>query len=71
MTPESKKPPMSVQDAIAYILGLLDEIQRMGSNDSEIPTIDGILERLRSGGIQPEVAAQMVFDIRQGKQDYH
>lgn len=71
MDHEHRPDTMSISEAHAQIRVLMQEIQIMGGNDSEMPTILGILRSLEKGALSPTEAVQMVSDMRAGKQDYH
>ena len=62
---------MEPMQAEAEILAIRQEIYMRGANDSEIPTIDRLLNSLRAGGRTPEDAVQEAREIMARKADYH
>ena len=51
--------------------GIRDEVALLGANDSEIPTINELLEKLRRNELSPEEAVRLAKAIRDRKADYH
>jgi hypothetical protein len=61
----------AVNNAIMQIESVRQEVNMMGANDYEIPTINDILKRLKKGEITAEKALEEVYKIEGGKCDYH
>jgi hypothetical protein len=57
--------------AMFEILELREQMAIMGSNDSEFPTVQQILDDLSEDKITPEEAVSSTRQILDSKQDYH
>lgn len=55
----------------AEIEGIIQQVYALGANDSEIPTLRGILQRLKSGEIDKDQAVREARAIEARKMDYH
>ncbi|MFA5644115.1 MAG: hypothetical protein WC928_01135 [Patescibacteria group bacterium] len=64
------KAPLSEGEAEMKIRFILQEVQQIGSNDSEPFEIRQVLESLRKKQITPEEALRRAMGIQNGKQDY-
>ena len=68
---EAVEQPMSADRAETEILAIRDLVAGQGANDYEIPTINGILERLKSGKLTPDEALVEAHAINNRKASYH
>lgn len=59
------------EQLLNQILMVRDEVAQMGANDSEIPIINSIIEKLKRGEMSPEEALSNVYKIKDRKADYH
>lgn len=66
---------MEKMEAINYALmqvgELRDRANSMGANDSELPELNAIMDRLRNKEIDPNEAVRRANEIVESKQDYH
>jgi hypothetical protein len=66
---EGKEP--SIEEAIEFVGEALTEVAMMGANDSEIPELNSIMEKLKEGEYDPKEAMRRAQEIRASKMDYH
>ena len=59
------------EKAVEQIQNIEQEVSVMGSNDSEIPDLNGLISGLKEGKLSPENAVKEAMKIRDRKQDYH
>lgn len=72
---EGAQEPMNanigVNEAADKIMAVMQDVAVMGANDSELPTLNRIVERLKKGEITPEEALEQAFKIQDSKAAYH
>lgn len=68
---EGAQEPMSISSATNEILAIRDEVAVMGANDSEIPNLNRIIEKLEKGEINPLDAIKAAREIQDRKASYH
>lgn len=60
------------KEQAVFIIGeLIQQVNIMGANDFEIPTLNTLLESLNAGECTPEEAIEIAHNIRNRKADYH
>lgn len=59
------------EETIKEIMIIRQEVAIMGSNDYEIPALDGLIESLKKGEVLSKDALAEAIKIRNSKQDYH
>lgn len=62
---------LSLEDGLARLMEIRQEIYAMGANDSKFFLIGEIVEKLQKGKMKPEDAVEEAEAILNGKQDYH
>ncbi|MEI7777363.1 MAG: hypothetical protein WCI52_02040 [bacterium] len=64
--------PADNKDAVIGEIGsILTEVSVMGFNDYEIPTLQRLMEDVRTGKVDPQAALSQARTIINSKQDYH
>ncbi len=61
----------SSEEAIATIKMLMQEANVMGFNDSEIPSLQELIDKLEKKQCTPQWATEQARTILASKQDYH
>lgn len=61
---------MSADEAVIEIGKLRDQAQVLGANDSELSTLNNLMESVREGG-DIDKALSLAHRIYNSKQDYH
>lgn len=64
-------PRLTVNEAMARIAIIEQQVMGMGANDAEASLFASIRRRLLNGEISPEEAVAEAQAILDGKQDYH
>lgn len=57
--------------AIDHIELVKQEVNQMGANDSEIPSLNQLIDLLKNNQIEPEEAKRIADSIRDSKNGYH
>jgi hypothetical protein len=69
------QPPVqesSEKEKVTLQIGaILDQVNVMGGNDKEIPELMSLMQKVKSGGIDPQVALSAAQAILTQKEDYH
>lgn len=60
----------SVEEAVMEIQMKIQEIAQMGNNDSEIPTLRDVIEKVKSGEMTPNEGVRIAYQTMHGKQDW-
>lgn len=67
MSPEEE---ITADEAIMEINMKIQEIAQMGNNDSEIPTLKDVIEKVKKGDISPVEGRKIAYETLYGKQDW-
>ena len=59
----------AISQALDQIMVIRGEVYSMGANEAEIPDIDSIIDRLKSGKLAPEKALEEAHAIQARKMD--
>lgn len=72
-SPDQERVPRDVtfEEAIMEIGEIMQDVSKVGANDSEIPDLRRVLDSLRKGVLEPQEAVAQAHRIKEGKQDYH
>lgn len=62
---------VSMQEAEAFIRGIMEEVAVMGANDSELPDLERLIAGMKERKYRPKEAMEKAVFIRDRKQDYH
>lgn len=60
-----------VKMAVDHIELVKQEVNQMGANDSEIPSLNQLIYLLKNNQIKPEEAKRIADSIKDRKNDYH
>ncbi len=60
-----------VKMAVDHIELVKQEVNQMGANDSEIPSLNQLIYLLKNNQIKPEEAKRIADSIKYRKNDYH
>jgi len=63
--------PIVTEDVVAEIGMIMQQVNVLGANDHELPTLRRILDSFRGGEIGPEDALAQAREVLESKQDYH
>lgn len=69
-SPVSEPNEQTIGQAIAYVHHIMQECAVMGTNDSEIPHLMSLIEKISAKEITLEEACKLARAIRDAKQDY-
>ena len=58
-------------EAIQFVLHVMDIVAKMGANDTEMSTLTNLLERIRSGEIDSRKGKEIAQKILDSKNAYH
>ncbi|PIP87362.1 hypothetical protein COW81_00595 [Candidatus Campbellbacteria bacterium CG22_combo_CG10-13_8_21_14_all_36_13] len=68
---EQPQEQSEIEKAIGQIYYIRQQVAIMGFNDSEIPELNSLIEKVKNGEVDPEEAVSVAQAIMDNKQDYH
>lgn len=68
---ESSASAESINEAAGYIMGIMNDVNAMGGNDSELPELNRLLKGVIAQKISPSEGRQRAKEILDRKQAYH
>ncbi len=71
MKTESIKILNPIDEAEIYIREIITQLGTMGANDFEIPTLNQLIQKVRSQKLSPSEAKNIAFTILDRKQSDH
>jgi hypothetical protein len=64
-------PILTVEEAERGIRAILQEVALMGANNSEFGDFETLIEKLKTGEVEPVAAIEQAHLIKSSKMDYH
>lgn len=69
--PQEKRRGTENTSPLGEIKFIRQQVAQMGGNDSELPALSAIIEKVESGEIDSQEGLRRAFQIKNAKQDYH